>query len=61
MKELGMDFFAPPVINNGSEQQHIHTTPFLTKQAGALPVKPRCLDHALYMYGRCVGVLLLHQ
>jgi len=56
-----MDFFAPPVVNNGSEQQHIHTTPFLTKQAGALPIKPRCLDHALYMYGRCVGVLLLHQ
>eukprot|EP00775_Hariotina_reticulata_P007277 gene7277-7490_t len=51
MKELGMDFFAPPVIDDNSEQQHLQTTPFLTTRAGTLPVKPRCLDHALYMYG----------
>jgi hypothetical protein len=44
-------FFAPTLTDDPAAllQQNV---PFLTKAAGALPVQPRNLSHALYNYGR---------
>jgi hypothetical protein len=44
-------FFPPPLTDDPAAllQQNV---PFLTKAAGALPVQPRNLNHALYNYGR---------
>ncbi|WIA12812.1 hypothetical protein OEZ85_006442 [Tetradesmus obliquus] len=43
-------FFPPPLTDDPAAllQQNV---PFLTKAAGALPVQPRSLSHALYNYG----------
>lgn len=50
-QEVG-GFFAPPVVSDNQEQLLRQKVPFLTTHAGALPVKPLNLNHALSMYGR---------
>lgn len=44
-------FFAPQLTEDPAALL-LHEVPFLTKAAGALPVQPRNLNHALYNYGR---------
>lgn len=46
----GVKFFAPPLTNEPGKLL-AQNVPFLTCQAGALPVQPKSLEHALYLYG----------
>jgi hypothetical protein len=39
-------------VSDNQEQLLRQKVPFLTTHAGALPVKPLNLNHALSMYGR---------
>jgi hypothetical protein len=43
-------FFAPP-LSRAPARLLRHGVPFLTLQAGALPMQPRSLEHALELYG----------
>jgi hypothetical protein len=46
----GVQFFGPELTDTPGKLM-AKGVPFLTRQAGVLPVQPRSLDHALDLYG----------